>query len=123
MGKMLREGPGIDLISLSPTDGHMWRQCEECRKLDERRPPNDQRYSRRQMVLYNRVADELEKEFPDQLILVGAYNLYTWPPKDAQLRAHRNLAVVICPTSKQERCMPPISIPGQPLNRPTAACG
>jgi len=96
MSRMLREVPGIDLISLSPTDGQAWCECPECRKLDEPDVPRDQRYSRRQMVLYNRVAGELEKEFPDQLMLVGAYNVYTCPPKDPELRAHRNLAVVIC---------------------------
>ena len=96
MAAMLRQTPGIDLISLSPTDGQMWCQCEECRKLDEPRVPRDQEYSRRQMVLYNRVADEPHKEFPRQQILVGAYNVYTWPPKDPAMRGNPNLAVVIC---------------------------
>ena len=64
MAAMLRQTPGIDLISLSPTDGQMWCQCEECRKLDEPRVPRDQEYSRRQMVLYNRVADEPPQGIP-----------------------------------------------------------
>jgi len=96
MARRLRENPGTDLVSFSPTDGQFWCGCEACLKLDEPDVPGDQRYSRRQMILYNRVAEELEKEFPDQLILVGAYNVYTWPPKDPQVRAHRNLAVIIC---------------------------
>lgn len=96
MGRMLRERPGIDLISLSPTDRQLWCECEACKQLDEAGVSNDRKYSRRQMILYNRVAAELEKEFPEQGMLVGAYNVYTWPPKDGALRAHRNLAVVIC---------------------------
>jgi len=96
MAERLREDPAIDLISLSPTDGQLWCECENCRALDEEEVSRDQRYSRRMLVFYNWVAEELEKEFPDQLILTGAYNVYTLPPKDPELRAHRNLAVIIC---------------------------
>ena len=96
MAEKLRADPAIDLISLSPTDGQLWCECENCRALDEAEVPRDQRYSRRMLVFYNRVAEELEKEFPDQLILTGAYNVYTLPPKDPDLKAHRNLAVIIC---------------------------
>ena len=111
MGEVLRENPGTDQISLSPTDGQMWCECEACRKLDEPNVPRDQRYSRRQMILYNRVATELAKEFPDQLMLVGAYNVYTWPPKDPQIKGHRNLAVVIC--HYEDYCL------AHPVNDPT----
>ncbi len=96
MGEMLRSEAGVDLISLSPTDGQRWCECDGCKALDEKDVSSDQKYSRRQMVLYNRVATELEKSFPDQLMLVGAYNVYTWPPRDPQIKGHRNLAVVIC---------------------------
>jgi len=94
--KLLRENPEIDLLSFSPTDGWEHCECEECRKLDEPNVPTDQQYSRRQMILYNRVAKELEKQFPDQRILVGAYHVYTWPPKDPSIKAHKNLGVIIC---------------------------
>ncbi len=96
MDEILRDRPGTQLISLSPTDGQMWCECPACRALDEKDVPKDARYSRRQMVLYNRVAAELAKSHPDQLMLVGAYNVYTWPPKDPQIKGHRNLAVIIC---------------------------
>jgi hypothetical protein len=96
MAEVLKSKPGTDLISLSPTDGQRWCECDACRALDERDVPKDQKYSRRQMVLYNRVAEQLEKTFPNQKILVGAYNVYTWPPKDPAIKAHRNLAVIIC---------------------------
>ncbi|MHC4122540.1 MAG: DUF4838 domain-containing protein [Planctomycetota bacterium] len=96
MGEILRANPGIDMISLSPTDHQKWCECGKCKALDEANVPRDQRYSRRQMVLYNRVAEELEKEFPKTLLLIGAYNVYNWPPKDPNIKAHHNLAVVIC---------------------------
>jgi hypothetical protein len=116
MGESLRGTPDVDLISLSPTDGQEWCECDACRALDEAGVPDDQKYSRRQMVLYNRVAEALEKEFPDQKMLVGAYNVYTWPPRDPQIKAHRNLAVVICHYSPY--CLAhPVSDPACEQNR------
>jgi len=116
MVRMLRENAGVDLISLSPSDGKGYCECEECRRLDEPDVPGDQSQSRRQMILYNRVAEELEKEFPQQRILVGAYHDYTWPPKDPTIRAHRNLAVVICHST--DYCQAhAVSDPACPLNR------
>lgn len=91
-----RENPSLALLNLSPTDGQDWCECEACRALDEPGVPRDQRYSRRQMVLYNRVARIVDQAHPGQRILVGAYNVYTWPPKDPELKAHPDLAVVIC---------------------------
>ncbi len=105
MARDLREKPYINLLSLSPTDGrsHCWCECATCQALDQpdwnllgSPVPGDCLYSRRQMVLYNNVATELEKEFPDQKIMVGAYANYTWPPADPALKAHHNLAVIIC---------------------------
>ena len=120
MAAMLCDNPGVDLISLSPTDGQDWCECDACRALDDAavapdgpKVPRDQTYSRRQMVLYNRVAEELAKEYPDQLILVGAYNTYTLPPRDPTLKAHQNLAVVICHYQPSAACL------AHPVNDPT----
>ena len=122
MAAILRDTPGVDLISLSPTDGADWCECDHCRALDDAAAdpdgpavPKDQTYSRRQMVLYNRVAEELAREFPDQLILVGVYNTYTLPPRDPTIRGHKNLAVVICHYQKSAACL------AHPVNDPT--CG
>ncbi|MHC4405117.1 MAG: DUF4838 domain-containing protein, partial [Planctomycetota bacterium] len=119
MANMLHDVPGINLISLSPTDGQLWCECEDCRAMDDdaiepqsQKVSSDQRYSRRQMVLYNRVAEALQQEFPNQLILVGAYNTYTWPPRDKAVRAHKNLAVVICHYQPSAACL------AHPVNDP-----
>ena len=96
MKEYLDNNPNPDYISLSPTDHQLWCECEDCLALDEDNVASDQTYSRRQLVLYNRVARELEKYYPDQKILTGAYNVYTYPPADPDLKAHRNLAVVLC---------------------------
>jgi hypothetical protein len=116
MGEILRENPGTDLISLSPTDGQLWCECPDCRRLDEPDVPKDQKYSRRQMVLYNRVMAELEKDFPHQLVLTGAYNVYTWPPRDPQIKGHRNLAVIVC--HYEDYCLAhPVNDPNCKRNR------
>ncbi|MCX7013323.1 MAG: DUF4838 domain-containing protein [Candidatus Sumerlaeota bacterium] len=119
MAKIIRQNPGVDLIALSPTDGQDWCQCDECKALDDaafvkegETVPRDQTYSRRQMILYNRVAEELKKVFPNQTILAGAYNLYTWPPLDPSIHANRNLAIIVCHYQPGSAClMHPIEDP------------
>ncbi|HIE52044.1 MAG TPA: DUF4838 domain-containing protein, partial [Armatimonadetes bacterium] len=96
MAAMLDADPDIDLISLSPTDGMLYCECPHCTALDEAEVPRDQRMSRRMLLFYNRVAKELAKSHPQAQILVGAYHIYTRPPKDPALRAHPNLNVIIC---------------------------
>jgi cell fate (sporulation/competence/biofilm development) regulator YmcA (YheA/YmcA/DUF963 family) len=116
LAKLVRENPNIDLLNFSPTDGWEHCECEQCRKLDEPNVPQDRRYSRRQMILYNRVAEELEKQFPDQKILIGAYHIYAWPPKDTSVKAHKNLAVVIC--HYEDYCLAhPTNDPSCPPNK------
>ena len=96
MAKLLDENPTIDLISLSPTDGWLYCECENCRALDEPGASTDQRMSRRMLLFYNQVAEELEKSHPDKRILVGAYHIYARPPMDKSIKGHKNLSVIIC---------------------------
>jgi len=96
MRELLESDPSIQMISLSPTDGMLYCECPECAKLDEPGVPGDQRMSRRMLLFYNAVAERLEKTHPNTPMLVGAYHIYTWPPRDPLLKAHKNLAVVIC---------------------------
>jgi hypothetical protein len=103
MAAMLDANPNIKLISLSPTDGQMWCECEGCRALDEREVPRDRSKSRRSLLFYNAVAAELHKAHPDARMLVGAYNVYNWPPKDTSIRADPMIDVVI--THYEEYCM------------------
>jgi len=96
MAKMLDGNPGVQMISLSPTDGSNYCECARCRALDEPGVPRDQSKSRHLLIFYNRVAAELEKTHPEARILVGAYHVYTRPPRDKSIKGHRNLAVIIC---------------------------
>ncbi|NOZ21482.1 MAG: DUF4838 domain-containing protein [Planctomycetes bacterium] len=128
MAKMLDENPNIDLISLSPTDGQMWCECDGCRAMDpegvtpnKRQPrdaavPNDRAMSRRSLLFYNAVARELRKTHPKAKMLVGAYNVYNWPPKDPNVKADPMLAVII--THYDDYCMAhPVPDPACPLNQ------
>ncbi|MEW6357852.1 MAG: DUF4838 domain-containing protein [Planctomycetota bacterium] len=128
MAKMLDENPSIDLISLSPTDGQMWCECDACRAMDpegvipNKRPapesgiPPDRAMSRRSLLFYNAVAAELRKTHPKANMLVGAYNVYNWPPGDPNIKADPMLAVII--THYEDYCMAhPVPDPACPLNQ------
>ena len=116
MGRMLEANSNIRLISLSPTDGQMWCECEGCRAMDEEDVPKDKSKSRRSLLFYNAVARELRKTHPDAKMLVGAYNVYNWPPKDATVKADPMLNVII--THYEDYCMAhPVPDADCPLNR------
>jgi len=96
LAALKRGDPSIALLSFAPTDGQEWCECPDCRALDDTGDlPPDQRYSRRCLLFYNRIADELAKLCPDQQLLVGSYNVYNQPPKDPGVTARRNLALII----------------------------
>jgi len=115
MAERVRADPSIDLISFSPTDGQLWCECDLCRALDEPETAPDQRYSRRSLVFYNRLAEHLREALPQQEILVGAYNVYNQPPRDPDLRAQPNLSVII--THYDDYCMVhSVDDPNCPLN-------
>ena len=116
MAAMLDADPQIDLISLSPTDGQMWCECDRCRAMDEEGVPRDQSKSRRSLLFYNAVAAELRKTHPKARILVGSYNVYNWPPKDASIKADPMIDVII--THYEDYCLAhPVPDPACPLNR------
>ena len=96
MAHMLNEKPEISLISLSPTDGMLYCECEECRAQDEPDARGDRKMSRRMLLFYNAVAAELKKTHPNARMLVGAYHVYTQPPKDTTIKADPMINVIIC---------------------------
>ncbi len=116
MSRLLDDDPGIDLVSFSPTDGQRWCQCEFCRAMDESGVPRDQSMSRRSLIFYNRLAANLRETHPDAHMLVGAYNVYNWPPRDRSIQADPMLSVII--THYEDYCMAhPINDPSCPRNR------
>lgn len=116
MARMLDQDSSIDLIGLSPTDGMYYCECENCRALDETVGSRDQEMSRRMLIFYNQVAQELTKTHPDARILAGAYHIYNRPPKDKTLKAHPNLCLVICHYTRYCN-LHPVNDASCPLNR------
>ena len=116
MAAMLDANPNIKLISLSPTDGQMWCECEGCKAMDETDVDRDRSKSRRSLLFYNAVAAELRKTHPEARMLVGAYNVYNWPPKDNSIKADPMIDVII--THYEDYCMAhPVPDPACPLNQ------
>ena len=96
MAALLDSDPDIDMVSLSYTDGSYYCECPNCTALDEPDVPRDQSMSRRTLIFYNAVAEELVKTHPNAKILAGAYHVYNRPPKDPDLKAHPALSLVLC---------------------------
>ncbi len=64
--------PTADSVSMDPSDGGGWCECEACRKIGT---PSD-----RAVRLANEVATSLERRFPDKLVGIYAYNYHSPPP-------------------------------------------
>lgn len=111
LGRLFDADPQIDLLSFSPTDGQLWCGCDECLALDEPGVPRDQRMSRRSLHYYNAIAAALRRTHPQAQMLVGAYNVYTWPPRDRAMTADPMLSVVV--THYDDYCL------AHPMNDPT----
>ena len=115
MAEMLDLNLNINLISLSPTDGMLYCECSNCKAQDEPDVPRDQMMSRRMLLFYNAVAEELAKTHPKTQMLVGAYHIYTWAPRDKSIKPHPMINVVIC--HYENYCMAhPVAYPNCPPN-------
>ena len=112
MIKVFDEDPSLDILALAPQDGGGFCECEQCRALDEDRPPEQAwhaRYSNRLAVFNNKVAALVAEKHPDKLIKVGAYAMYLRVPLDPNYRPAPNLAVQVCHTysCNNHRIAPP----------------
>jgi len=111
MREVLDAEPRARVISLSPNDGLGFCECPRCMALDPKGPHSliDAQHgrsvpwevargilSRRMLLFYNQVANELAKSHPKVLIKSFAYSLYAAPPKDPNLRCAPNLMIQMC---------------------------
>ena len=103
-----RAKPGMKALSICLPDGATATQCmcEECRRMDpvnaakgsvtvffpERRRVPYVASTDRVFEFMNRIAEEVEKEFPDKLLSCYAYGSYTAPP--VKTVPHRNLMIL-----------------------------
>ncbi|NOX55794.1 MAG: DUF4838 domain-containing protein [Planctomycetes bacterium] len=64
--------PDEQCVSIEPSDGGGWCQCEPCRRLGS---PSD-----RALMLGNEISAWLEKNAPDKYVAMYAYNFHSPPP-------------------------------------------
>jgi len=81
--KALREHPEAKVISVSQTDGNdNYCRCERCAALDEK----EGSHAAQVLYLVNRVAEAVEREFPDQAVVTLAYEWSLTPPETIRPR-------------------------------------
>ena len=77
--------PDADNVSMDPSDGGGWCQCEPCRAIG---PP-----SNRALLLANTVAEALDEHGIDKPVAMYAYNYHSPPP--TRVRAHEDVIVLV----------------------------
>ncbi|WP_339908354.1 DUF4838 domain-containing protein [Symmachiella dynata] len=68
----LEKDPNLDSISMDPSDGGGWCECEKCAQLGS--------VSDQATTLANEVASAVSKQFPGKLVGIYAYNYHSPPP-------------------------------------------
>lgn len=76
--------PGQDSVSVDPSDGGHWCECESCVKMGS--------VSDRALTLANDVAAAVQEKYPGRLVGMYAYNYHSPPPG---LRAHPNVVISV----------------------------
>lgn len=86
----LRNNPKANIISISQNDWHGYCTCDKCRALDEAEgsPAGSL------ITFVNKVAEDIEKEFPNVWVDTLAYQYTRKPPKTVKPR--RNVIVRLC---------------------------
>ncbi len=86
----LKAHPDATIISISQNDNNRRCQCERCRAVEEEEGAPSGLVIR----FVNRVAEEIEKHFPQVLVDTLAYQYTRKPPRQA--RPRRNVIVRLC---------------------------
>jgi Domain of unknown function (DUF4838)/Glycosyl hydrolase family 67 N-terminus len=86
----LRKDPRAALISISQNDCHGRCECEKCREVEEAEGSP----AGLLLQFVNKVAEDIEKEFPDVLVETLAYQYTRKPPKT--VRPRKNVVVRLC---------------------------
>ena len=67
-----RDNPESDSVSLEPSDGGNWCECDQCKAMGS--------ISNRVVTLANEAAIAINKEFPGKYVAILAYNEHSPPP-------------------------------------------
>ncbi len=81
----LEREPDVDSISMEPSDGGGFCQCDRCAKVGS--------ISSQVVLLANEVAEAVAERYPGKYVSILAYNYHTAPP---EMPLHSNLVVTIC---------------------------
>jgi hypothetical protein len=76
----LKEHPGRNMVSISPSDGQGFCRCERCRPFIEKDPHGQDSVTRTLLDFCNEVARVVARECPGRTVGCIAYGLGTYPP-------------------------------------------
>ena len=88
--KALEANPAMNIISISQTDYEGYCHCPNCARIDEEEGSPSGNWIR----FLNKIAEELEDEYPDVIIDTLAYKYTQSPPKVT--KPHKNICVRLC---------------------------
>jgi len=86
----LRKNPGARMIDVSQNDWHGFCACEKCKAIDDA----EESHAGTLVLMLNRVAEAVEKEFPDVLVESLAYQYTRKPPKT--IKPRHNVLIRLC---------------------------
>ena len=81
---LFEKNPALDSVSMDPSDGGGWCECEQCAKLGT--------VSDQAVTLANEVAAAVNEKFPGKLVGIYAYNFHSPPPN---VRVHPKVVVSV----------------------------
>jgi hypothetical protein len=88
--KALAANPAMNIISISQSDYEGYCHCPNCARIDEEEGSPSGNWIR----FLNKIAEELEDEYPDVIIDTLAYKYTQAPPKIT--KPHKNICVRLC---------------------------
>ena len=86
----LRKNPDATYISISQNDWHGFCTCEKCKAVDD----EEDSHAGTLLRFVNKVAEDIEKEFPDVWVETLAYQYTRKPPKFVKPR--KNVVIRLC---------------------------
>ncbi|HYG78085.1 MAG TPA: DUF4838 domain-containing protein [Planctomycetota bacterium] len=80
--RQIEKNPALQSVSIDPSDGGGWCECENCRKLGS--------ISDHAVMLANELAETLTAKYPDKFVGMYAYNHHSPPPT---IRVHPRVVI------------------------------
>jgi len=94
LADLSKEG-NYEMLTLAPNDHRRFDMSLTSLGIDEWGVPSDQKMSKRMFVFYNEVARRYKEMGGTLPIRIGAYDVYTAPPKDKALKMENGLVPIL----------------------------